>query len=48
MMKHKLSQKGKKQMTMVNANVCKSTKMVDVGVTSAGDGSLGMEQKQAC
>lgn len=48
MMKHTLSQKGKKQVTVVNANVYKSTKMADVFVTSVGDGSLRVEQKQAC
>lgn len=48
MMKHTLSQKGKKQVTVVNANVYKSTKMVDVCVTSVRDGSLRVEQKQAC
>lgn len=31
----------------VNANVYKSTKMVDVCITSVGDGSLRVEQKQA-
>lgn len=48
MVKHMLSQKGKKtDGSMVNANVYKSTKMVDVCVTSVGDGSLRVEQKQA-
>lgn len=37
----------KTDVSVVNANVYKSTKMVDVCVTSVGDGSLRVEQKQA-